>query len=110
MFKESQLIWIYLSPLVLSLLMAASILLFGKFLPPLLPLFYSLPWGENQLATHQQFLSLPTITVGISLINLMLYLRLPPSQTILKNILVFSSVATSLILLISLIKIVLLFL
>lgn len=108
--KGIQLVWIFLSPIVLAVFMAVATLLLDKSLPPLLPLFYSLPWGENQLATHQQFLSLPTIAIGISLINLMLYLRLPPSQPILKNILAFSSVLASLILIISLIKIIFLFL
>lgn len=109
MIKESQLILIGLSSIILALLMAIFILIFGRSLPPSLPLFYSLPWGENQLATHQQILSLPTIAIGISLINLMFFLRLSPIQTVLRNILAFSSIVTSLILAISLIKIVFLF-
>ena len=38
----------------------------SDFLPPKLPLFYSLPWGEKQLAQNQQLLIIPASIAIIS--------------------------------------------
>jgi len=40
-----------------------------RALPPQIPLFYSRPWGEDQLAGKEMVLLLPTASFGISLIN-----------------------------------------
>ena len=60
-------------------------LLFGKMLPPTIPLFYSRPWGEEQLASPI-WLSLPlgmaiVITLGTLLVNK--YLKNEPILTII---------------------------
>lgn len=46
-------------------------LLFIKLnnLPPQLPLYYSLPWGESQLASASSVFLLPILSLGILLIN-----------------------------------------
>lgn len=102
-------LWISLSPLGLSLLFTLTILGLLKFLPPRLPLFYSLPWGDGQLATEQQFLIIPGIISLITLLNLSFSWQLHLSQIFFKKILLFSSLIISLILTITFIKIVLIF-
>lgn len=97
--------WIILSPLILSLIITIAVFLL-KFLPPRLPLFYSLPWGEGQLATYQQFLIIPAIISLITLINLIISWQLHPSQVFFKKMLILSPIVISLILTITLIKIV----
>jgi|SRR3989344_5944775 len=95
-------------PILLSIIFAITIFVFNKFLPPKVPLFYSLNWGEFQLATNLQLFILPAITSSISLINLMIYWHLKQS-TLLKNILLTTSIIATIVLLISYAKIVLLF-
>lgn len=102
-------IWVNLFLLFLSLLLSLIILSLFKFLPLQLPLFYSLPWGEEQLATHQQFLIVPSVITLITLLNLSFSWQLHPSQIFFKKILLFSSLVISLILIITFIKIVLIF-
>lgn len=96
-------------PLVLALLTATSILIFLKFLPEKLPLFYSLPWGEAQLANHQQFLIIPALLVLICLINFAVSWQLHQTQSFFKMVLQSASLITAVVLLITFIKIVLIF-
>lgn len=98
-----------LFPLALSLIVTLTIMTVLKFLPSKLPLFYSLPWGEGQLATHQQLLIIPASIVLITPLNLIISWQLHPSQSFLKKVLLISSAIASLILTISLIKIILMF-
>lgn len=96
-------------PLFLSLLMTLFILIFAKFLPPKLPLFYSLPWGEKQLVSRAQLLIIPATMTLVTLGNLIISWQLHHSQTLLKNILLISALLISLILTITFFKIVLIF-
>ena len=100
-------LWIGLSPLILSLGITVTIVTALKFLPPRLPLFYSLPWGDGQLATHQQFLIIPASISLITLLNLIISWQLHPSQSFFKKALLLSSIIVSFILTITFIKIVL---
>lgn len=100
-------LWIGLAILTLSLSIALIIITTLEFLPPRLPLFYSLPWGDAQLATHQQFLVIPASISIVTLLNLMIAWQLHPSQSFFKKALLLSSVAVSLILTIAFIKVIL---
>ena len=63
-FKSS----IYIS-LVLNFLNLLLVLILQKNLPPQIPLFYSLPWGEEQLAPSIALLLLPLGIFLIALLN-----------------------------------------
>lgn len=102
-------IWIGSSALILSIILTLLILFLFKFLPPKLPLFYSLPWGEKQLAIHQQFLIIPASITIATLVNLIISLQLHSSQTFFKKVLLITSFVFCLILIVTLIKIVLIF-
>jgi len=80
-----------------------------KFLPPKLPLFYSVAWGNGQLATHQQFLIIPASISLITLLNLVISWQLHPSQSFFKKVLLISSIIVSVILVTTFIKIILMF-
>lgn len=101
--------WVGLFPLALSLMTTFTVLTVLKFLPPKLPLFYSVAWGEGQLATHQQFLIIPISILLIMPLNLVVSWQLHPSQSFLKKVLLVSSAVVSFILTISLIKTILMF-
>lgn len=102
--------WISFTPLLLSLLMTIFIIISTKLLPPKLPLFYSLPWGEKQLANHSTVLIIPAIITLVTLSNLIISWQLHPQQAFFKNILLFSTMLISLILTITFLKVVLIFL
>ena len=101
--------WLGLLPFFVSLILTIFILIFFQFLPPRLPLFYSLPWGEQQLANHQQFFIIPASIILIDLINLALIWHLHSSQVFFKKLLSFTSFITTLIFLITFIRIFLIF-
>jgi hypothetical protein len=87
----------------------ASILLIlaiRSVLPPIVPLFYGLPVGENQLANSLELLIGPSVGLTISLINLVLA-RLV-KEDLLKRILMLSGAFISLILGIAVVQIILL--
>lgn len=99
--------WIGLSPLILSLIITIAVVTIFNFLPARLPLFYSLPWGDEQLATHQQFLIIPAGIAIVTLLNLLVAAQLHPSQSFFKKALLISSIIISLIMTVTFIKIVL---
>lgn len=107
--SQKYFMWINFSPLILSLLIILTTIILLRFLPPKLPLFYSLPWGDGQLATHQQFLIIPASIALITLLNIIISWQLHPQQIFFKKVLLFSSLIVSLILTITFIKIVLIF-
>lgn len=101
--------WIILSPLILSFVIILTIISVLRFLPDKLPLFYSAPWGEEQLATHGQFLIIPATIVIVTLLNLVISWQLHNQQSFFKNALILQSLLVSLILTVTFIKIILLF-
>lgn len=98
-----------LTPLLLSLVLTIFIAVSGKILPPKLPLFYSLSWGDHQLGNHQQLLIIPGIIALITLFNLIISWQLHQSQRFFKKILLIASMLTSLILVITFLKIIFIF-
>ena len=101
--------WINAIPLLSSLFITLFVAISSKFLPPKLPLFYSLAWGDNQLANHQQLLIIPALISLIALLNLIISWQLHDSQRFFKRILIFLSLLISLILTITFFKIILIF-
>ncbi len=94
---------------MLSLLITFFIIVLSKILPPKLPLFYSLSWGEKQLANHQQLLIIPASITLVTLFNLIISWQLHPQQVFFKKILLISTLLVTLILTITFFKIVLIF-
>lgn len=102
-------LWVIVLPAVTSAVLILTVLLFFRFLPDKLPLFYSLPWGERQLATPEQFLIIPSIIILVTLVNLAVAKQLHQQQIFLKKALLLSSLIVTSILTITFIKIVFLF-
>lgn len=101
--------WASAFPAVVVLILTLVILIFFRFLPAKLPLFYSLPWGEKQLADHFQFLILPAVLSIIILINLVLSSHLHEQQSFFKKVLMGTTILSAIILTITFIKILFLF-
>lgn len=109
MFNDRKINFWLLVALIIAFSMVAFVLISAKFLPPKLPLFYSLPWGEKQLANKQQLLIIPALIFLVTLCNLIFSWQLHPQQVFFKKILLFSSMLISLILTITFLKIILIF-
>lgn len=84
-------------------------LIFYSRLPDKLPLFYSSPWGQTQLATKEQFFLLPIILILTCLMNSLIAFQLHASQFVLKRILLLSLVLIDIIILITAVKIIWIF-
>jgi hypothetical protein len=95
---------------LLSSISALAIILFLVLniysLPPQLPLYYSLPWGEKQLVSISEFVVLPGSIVLISLVNLFISAQLHSSQLVIKRTLSVASLSIALILLVTALKII----
>ncbi len=102
-------LWATITPLAIAVIFSIFILFFFRFLPSRLPLFYSLPWGDKQLADHLQFFIIPAILVLITILNLVFSLNLHSAQVFFKKMLISATLISTLILTITFIKIVLIF-
>lgn len=108
--KQDRLIFYCFAFSILSTLFLILITLLSlSRLPTQLPLYYSLPWGDKQLATHGQFFILPGLIVLISLINFAFISHLHSSQLLLRRTLAFSLVLFSFMIVFSALKIILIF-
>lgn len=99
-----------LSTLFTVLIILGTFAIVYNHLPPKLPLFYSLAWGQEQLVEKFHFLLLPLILVLINLINLLLAFQLHSSQKVLKRMLLGSLALINIIVLIDVLKVLFLFL
>ena len=83
-------------------------LIFFKFndLPSQVPLYYSRPWGEGQLASTTSLFLLPTFSIIVLIINNLIANLLLKSIPMLSRLLVIFSLAFSLFTSISLAKII----
>lgn len=87
-------------------LMMFFILIRWRFLPPEIPLFYSRPWGQDQLAQKVLIFILPGISILIFLVNNYLANQFNKSgRKFLSDTAVVSAFITSLLLIISLLNI-----
>lgn len=90
----------------LLLTQVVIILIAWRHLPPQLPLFYSRPWGEEQLIYPTGLLILPGLSLAVFLTNLFLLSLIPQEEKLLQKILTTASFIFSLLCLITLIQII----
>ena len=94
---------------ILILIQVAVILFFFAQLPPQIPLFFSRPWGEPQLASPLSLLLLPLFSLTILLVNTFLAAFFIDKDKFLSQALSFASVIFALFGLIAILKIIFLF-
>lgn len=74
------------------ILLSLTLFILGFFfskLPPQVPLFYSLPWGEEQLAPPYYFFLLPGITI-LTILGAFVFSFLFPEEKFLTRALILS--------------------
>lgn len=77
-----------------------------RSLPPQLPLFYSLPWGEEELTSPVWLLFLPLLTLLLGILNFSLAVFYVQRKPLLAKILVWLTIWLNFLLGFSLIKII----
>lgn len=88
------------------LLSLLTLLLKWQRLPPEVPLYYSLPWGEEVLATPLDLLILPLSSLFVFILNFSLASFLLEKEPWLSRILILTSTIFSFLSMFTLIKIV----
>ncbi|MDP3998613.1 MAG: hypothetical protein Q8P89_03290 [bacterium] len=92
---------------LIALLFGLALLGFGwGGLPPQIPLFYSRPWGEAQLAPNPQIVMLPGLAFSIIFLNIIFSARLLLKEPVLARVLIGASFVLVLILILALFQIV----
>jgi len=85
--------------------MGGFFFIFYRQLPPQVPLFYSCPWGERQLVSPYALLFLPSLSLVLLIVNILIS-RFLIAYPFLINVLFGSGVLFSFLSLINLIKII----
>ncbi len=55
--------------IVFTIIQIGLIIFLTPWLPPIIPIFYSRPWGTDQLASPQSLIILPLISLSLAIIN-----------------------------------------
>jgi hypothetical protein len=95
--QDGIIFWSTSASILLSLFLMIIFLFYLEQLPIQIPLFYSLPWGDTQLASKSQFVLLPSVILLIALVNLSITWYLHSSQLTMKRIIVFSTTMIALL-------------
>lgn len=77
-----------------------------RVLPPLVPLWYSRPWGADQLAAPYWLFLLPAASILLYIINVIVSIYLTAEYLIFTQMLFLSSLIVSILSFIALIKII----
>ncbi|MCW1949181.1 MAG: hypothetical protein KIH89_001900 [Candidatus Shapirobacteria bacterium] len=75
-------------------------------LPPQVPLYYSLPWGDSQLANNSSLFMLPTISIVILFIDSLFSVSFFKNLPLLSRLSVTTSLLVSFLITITLFKII----
>lgn len=90
-------------------LLAAQILIIvsiWRFLPPEIPLFYSRPWGKDQLVNYPGIIVLPIIYLVVFFANAVVTQLATKEETLVKKMLGVASLTFGFLILISLVQII----
>ncbi|NOY14964.1 MAG: hypothetical protein GXP43_01990 [bacterium] len=98
--------YLFFANLGLIIVSVFLILFFYLVLPPVVPLFYSAPWGEAQLASKDFLFIIPFLMLVITSIALMISRQLAFADEVIIRSLFGSGLLFNLILFITLIKII----
>lgn len=77
-----------------------------RFLPPEIPLFYSRPWGSDQLVDYPAIITLPAVCLIVFFTNTVIARLAIKEETLIKKMLSLASLIFTLLILISLIQII----
>lgn len=82
---------------VLILLQIIIVALFYRFLPPYIPLFNQMPWGEQRLGLHFEIVLPIIVVVVFCLINIFLLRQLYERMPLVSRILSITTLLTAIL-------------
>jgi len=97
---------LFLASVVIDVVAALAVVILENFLPPVLPLFFGLPTGETQLVGRLGLLIAPAAAFLLTILNL--NVSLLTHDQFLKKILAVSALVVSVLIVITILKIILL--
>ena len=92
--------------LILLALQILIIIPFWRLLPSEIPLFYSRPWGKEQLSSYTGITILIVLCLAVLLINFVIAKIAAKEESLVKQMLAVASLTFSFLILISLIQII----
>lgn len=95
----------YVYAIGIFLLMVGLLTVFLGKLPPNVPLYFTLPWGEARLAPKQMLYGLPGLTVLFLVVNLLVARAVQKLSPLLPKVLAVSTLVVAGMLLIALLGI-----
>jgi len=105
-FESQGLKQIFQLAMVVWLIEVLLIIIVWTFLPPQVPLFYTRPWGEEQLVHPANLFILPGLGLLVSLINLFILSFVPKEEKLISQILISLILVFNFLSLITLIQII----
>ncbi len=87
-FESQGLKQIFQLAMVVWLVEVLLIIIVWTFLPPQVPLFYTRPWGEEQLVHPANLFILPGLGLLVFLINLFILSFVPKEEKLISQILI----------------------
>jgi hypothetical protein len=91
---------------ILSLAQLLLILSTWQLLPPQIPLYYSLPWGDSQLAQPIAIFILPASSLAVTMFNSLTGVLIFKNKTLIRLVLSASAMLFSFFALVTLIQII----
>jgi len=104
-FKDKLFIWSSYSLLAAVFLILLILVLLWQHLPPLVPLFYSRPWGKEQLADKKNLFLLPSLLLFLGLFNIFLAYRQTEKEKLLSKIFLATNILLTFLLITTFFKI-----
>ena len=104
--------WFFIASLIAALaavvLSVAFLIIFWKHIPPQIPFFYSLPWGEEQLGQPLMLIGLLLGMVMLFILNTLAALVIYTSSQFLSHMLLLGAASFSILTTITLVHIIIL--
>jgi len=105
-FESQGLKQIFQLAIIIWLIEVLLVIITWTFLPPQLPLFYSRPWGEEQLVHPANLFILPSLGLLIFFVNLFVLSFVPKGEKLINQILISLILVFNFLSLITLIQII----
>jgi hypothetical protein len=105
-FESQGLKQIFQLAIIIWLIEVLLVIITWTFLPPQLPLFYSRPWGEEQLVHPANLFILPGLGLLVFFVNLFVLSFVPKGEKLINQILISIILVFNFLSLITLIQII----
>lgn len=104
-FQDSLISWVIKLNCIVTGLEFLILVIVWKFIPPQVPLFYSRPWGNEQLVDKKTLFLIPAASLALNIINLLLGNYFLGKEKLLAKFFIFTDFLINLLLIITFVEI-----